>query len=572
VSDLEYLNLSDDFVYAPGADDFVHADLLAAAIIAGCQCYINQIIDRLDIITGTDNQLKDNIVRLRMLAQEVKEVLPGIEYFAQARAATTGDIALTGEQTVDGVALVQDDICLVKNQTDATENGVWVVSASNWARLAPLIDDFTPGGVAHVWVEEGDTQEQSSWVWQPASTDVIGTNDIEWILFHQNYIPTITSDLQDALQGTEGTPDNTNRFVTDEDVRLTVFDETHAGLVPVAPTPPAVCEKFLCEDGTWQVPANIVATGFMQVDIDNIMDDAGFITFNDTIGIRGLANPTDADHAANKAYVDLLGVSLTTLLSWKSDLDAINGLIECDGAGNYSAFAGTFATLTITGKLTVGGLIDPTGLELTPVASNPGGTPANTLWKDSGGGDWMFGASSLTSVFDLETALAAIDGVIKGDGGGNYAAAVLGDLPTKRGEINAQSASTPTPMATQNQWYKLLGFSNNRGNAQNMTEDQANNRITNDGTVNVLDIDFDISFTGDTNNMIVELAVAINGTPDLGSVAERKLATAADVGNAGSGGQLSVPANAQVEVWVRCTSHATVNVTMTNGRLKCSPA
>lgn len=36
------------------------------------------------------------------------------------------------------------------------------------------------------------------------------------------------------------------------------------------------------------------------------------------------------------------------------------------------------------GKVTITGLIDPTGLELTPVAANPGGTTANTLWLDSG--------------------------------------------------------------------------------------------------------------------------------------------------------------------------------------------
>jgi len=35
------------------------------------------------------------------------------------------------------------------------------------------------------------------------------------------------------------------------------------------------------------------------------------------------------------------------------------------------------------GKLTVDGLIDPTGLELTPVGSNPGGVANNTLWLDS---------------------------------------------------------------------------------------------------------------------------------------------------------------------------------------------
>jgi hypothetical protein len=43
--------------------------------------------------------------------------------------------------------------------------------------------------------------------------------------------------------------------------------------------------------------------------------------------------------------------------------------------------------IVIQGKLTVGGLVDPTGLELSPVAANPGGTAANTLWLDNGDGN-----------------------------------------------------------------------------------------------------------------------------------------------------------------------------------------
>jgi len=41
----------------------------------------------------------------------------------------------------------------------------------------------------------------------------------------------------------------------------------------------------------------------------------------------------------------------------------------------------TFSTANISGKLTVGGLIDPTGLQLAPTSANPG--DANTFWVDS---------------------------------------------------------------------------------------------------------------------------------------------------------------------------------------------
>lgn len=46
-----------------------------------------------------------------------------------------------------------------------------------------------------------------------------------------------------------------------------------------------------------------------------------------------------------------------------------------------------FSTVNCTGKLTVGGLIDPTGLQLTPVGANPGDT--HTFWVDSGDSNKM---------------------------------------------------------------------------------------------------------------------------------------------------------------------------------------
>jgi uncharacterized coiled-coil protein SlyX len=46
--------------------------------------------------------------------------------------------------------------------------------------------------------------------------------------------------------------------------------------------------------------------------------------------------------------------------------------------------------LVINGKLTVDGLIDPTGLELVPQVANPGIVTANTLWLNSNDGDKLY--------------------------------------------------------------------------------------------------------------------------------------------------------------------------------------
>ena len=50
------------------------------------------------------------------------------------RVATTAAITLYGEQTIDGVAVVEGDRVLVKNQTNGWENGIYVAATGSWAR------------------------------------------------------------------------------------------------------------------------------------------------------------------------------------------------------------------------------------------------------------------------------------------------------------------------------------------------------------------------------------------------------------------------------------------------------
>ena len=63
------------------------------------------------------------------------------------------------------------------------------------------------------------------------------------------------------------------------------------------------------------------------------------------------------------------------------------------GVSSISSHTGKFDNVDIVDKLTVGGLIDPTGLELTAVAANPGGT-AKTIWVNSGDSNKLYHGSS----------------------------------------------------------------------------------------------------------------------------------------------------------------------------------
>lgn len=57
-----------------------------------------------------------------------------LAYKAPVKAATTANITLTGEQTIDGVAVVDGDFVLVKDQATGSENGIYVASTGDWVR------------------------------------------------------------------------------------------------------------------------------------------------------------------------------------------------------------------------------------------------------------------------------------------------------------------------------------------------------------------------------------------------------------------------------------------------------
>lgn len=73
-------------------------------------------------------------------------------------AATTGNITLSGLQTIDGVSLSANDRVLVKDQTTASQNGVYRVASGSWSRSADVNGDTGTYQVGRtVLVNDGST-------------------------------------------------------------------------------------------------------------------------------------------------------------------------------------------------------------------------------------------------------------------------------------------------------------------------------------------------------------------------------------------------------------------------------
>jgi hypothetical protein len=112
----------------------------------------------------------------------VDSTAQGLDVKASVKAATTGNITLSAPQTIDGVSVIAGDRVLVKNQTAASANGIYLVAAGSWTRTTDMDawDDF-PG--AFTFVEEGTTQADSGWVCTVNAGGTLGTTPITWSQF-----------------------------------------------------------------------------------------------------------------------------------------------------------------------------------------------------------------------------------------------------------------------------------------------------------------------------------------------------------------------------------------------------
>jgi hypothetical protein len=113
---------------------------------------------------------------------QVQNIVAGLTMHNSVRAKTTGNQALTGPATVDGIALATGDRVLVASQTTGTQNGIYVVNTAGAWTLAPDAALGTIKAGAMVIVEEGTVNADSLWVMTNDGAITAGTTQV-WSKF-----------------------------------------------------------------------------------------------------------------------------------------------------------------------------------------------------------------------------------------------------------------------------------------------------------------------------------------------------------------------------------------------------
>lgn len=137
--------------------------------------------------------------------QYVDNVAQGLNVKTAVMVATTGNITLSGEQTIDGV-LTSSSRVLVKNQSAPAQNGIYVSASGAWTRSVDantwneLISAFT-------FVQDGTTQADTGWVCTINAGGTLGTTPVTWTQF--SGAGTYTAGTGLTLTGTQFSITNT---------------------------------------------------------------------------------------------------------------------------------------------------------------------------------------------------------------------------------------------------------------------------------------------------------------------------------------------------------------------------
>lgn len=228
----------------------------------------------------------------------VDSVAAGLTIHATVIVASTTNgtfaTAFDNGKTMDGVTLVTGQRFLLKDQTSADENGVYIVQSSGAPSRATDLDQVTSGEVelgAYVLVLTGSVAAGTGFV-TTTSPAVLDTNDWEWTQFSDN----VNSTAAQIVSTPAGDLASTNvQDALDEldDEKASLAGDTFSG-VGEFDAGIEIAEGFAitATDASADASISLVAKGTGSVNVNSKK-------------ITNVATPTSGNDGVNKTYSDL---------------------------------------------------------------------------------------------------------------------------------------------------------------------------------------------------------------------------------------------------------------------------
>jgi hypothetical protein len=276
----------------------------------------------------------------------VDSTAQGLDVKASVRCASTVDIAtLSGLLTVDGVTVVSGDRVLVKNQTTQSQNGIYVASATAWARSSDM-DAWTDFPGAFTFVEEGSTQADTGWVCTVNQGGTLGSTAITWVQFSGAGTYSAGNGL--TLVGSQfsavGTTNRISVGAGGIDIASTYVGQTSITTLGTIAT------------GTWQ--GTTVATGYGGTGLTSFTSGGAVYATSTSALTTGTLPVTAGGTGATTltGYVKGNGASAFTASSTIPNTDITGlGTMSTQNANNINVTGGSLTNLTTFDGITIDG-------------------------------------------------------------------------------------------------------------------------------------------------------------------------------------------------------------------------
>jgi hypothetical protein len=278
----------------------------------------------------------------------VDAIAQGIDAKASVVAASSANLTLSGAQTIDGVSVIAGDRVLVKDQTTTTNNGIYLCASGSWTRTTDA-DTYSELIAAYTFVEGGTVNANNGFICTIPTSGTLGSTSITFAQFSGagqvtagtgmsktgNTLNVNTASSARIVVGadeidlaTTGVTASTYKSVT-----VDAFGRITAGTNPTTIAGFGITDAYTKTEVDTSLSAKLSTTGGTM---------SGAIAMG-TSKITGLGDPTNAQDATTKTYVDgILGSATSAATS--AAAAATSASNASTSASNASTSAGNAST------------------------------------------------------------------------------------------------------------------------------------------------------------------------------------------------------------------------------------
>jgi hypothetical protein len=178
-------------------DSIVNADINSSAAIDATKIHDGSISNtEFSYLNGVSSAIQTQI-DTKAATSYVNDAVAGLRTRIIAEAATTANIDLTADlqngDTIDGVTLVTGDRVLVKDQSTASQNGLYTVVSSGTASRDTQFDSIEELSGQMIVVNQGSTNDNKIFLCTTNNTATLDSDSITYNIITPSNVGTVTS-------------------------------------------------------------------------------------------------------------------------------------------------------------------------------------------------------------------------------------------------------------------------------------------------------------------------------------------------------------------------------------------